>query len=106
MERPGEAGREVGMGLTREGEGGDTEGDGDRLKSSAGEGDLTRYIGDRSRGDLSTGDWDRPLAGDFSPTMESMEKPSFPFPLEAARRLWEDLAERVAERMECGGRVE
>ena len=63
-------------------------------------------MGERSRGDLSRGDWDRPLAGDFSPTMESMEKPSFPFPLEAARRLWEDLAERVAERMECGGLVE
>ena len=57
-------------------------------------------MGERSRGDLSRGDWDRPLAGDFSPTMESMENPSFPFPLEAARRLWEVLAERVAERME------
>ena len=42
VERPGEAGREVGMGLTREGEGGEAEGEGDRLKSSAGEGDLTR----------------------------------------------------------------
>ena len=60
------------------------------------------------------GDWDLPpppgvttsRAGDPSPTMESMEKPSLPFPLEAARRLWEDLAESVAERMEWGGLVE
>jgi len=37
---------------------------------------------------------------DFSPTIESIEKPSFPFPLEEERRLCGDLAESVAERME------
>ena len=41
MVRPGEVASEVGMGLTREGEGGEAEGEGDRLKSSDGEGDLT-----------------------------------------------------------------
>lgn len=113
MERPGDPVREVGMGLTREGDGGEVEGDGDLLQSSGGEGDLTLYIGDLSLGDVWMGDCDRPrasgdtsLAGDPSPTIESMEKPSLPLPLEAARRLWEDLAESVAERMEWGGLVE
>jgi hypothetical protein len=40
---------------------------------------------------------------DFSPTMESIENPSFPFPLDEDKRLCGDFAERVAERIECGG---
>ena len=36
----------------------------------------------------------------LSPTMESMEKPSLPLACEAVRRLWDDLAMRLAERME------
>ena len=37
--------------------------------------------------------------------MESMEKPSLPLACEAVRRLWDDLAMRLAERIECGGRI-
>ena len=44
------------MGLTREGDGGEVEGDGDLLQSSGGEGDLTLYIGDLSLGDVWMGD--------------------------------------------------
>ena len=58
------------------------------------------------------GEWDRGGeaesmrdGSDFSPTMESIENPSFPFAFVEVRRLCGDLAERVAERIECAGRT-
>ena len=93
------------MGLcTREGEGGESGDLGERRRSSAGEGERPLYSGERSRGDLEAGERGSSLLGDLSlsPTIESIEKPSLPLAWEAVRRLWDDLAVRVAERMECG----